>query len=205
MNVTSLRATPPWWVYGLLAVSLGAVVVGWGQTLQERASARTAVAVTDSLTRHHRRVTDSLARAGAAARAERDALLHVLADRGRALDLRIVRVRDTAWLPADTNPAVRLRACRAELDGVTNACAAYRATATRTIATLTTTLAADSARLVAAVLQADTVRAAYQDTVATARRQRDRKPGWRGVVTGTLVGAVAGAVGVVTAALVGGR
>lgn len=185
-----------------------AVALSWAWSVHRAtrtASARTAAAVTDSLTRHHRRVTDSLARADAAARAERDSLLHVLADQGRRLDLRIVRVRDTAWLPADTNPAVRLRACRAELDGVTDACAAFKATATRTIAGLTTTLAADSARLVAAVLRTDTVRAAYQDTVAAAIAQRDRKPGWRGVATGTVAGALAGLVGGIAAALAGGR
>lgn len=192
----------------LMAAAAGAAVVllaVGARAIDQRASARTAAAVTDSLSRHHRRVTDSLARADAAARRERDSLLHVLADRGRELELRIVRVRDTGWLPADTAPAVRLRACRAELDGLATACDAYRATATRTIATLTTTLAVDSARLVAAVLRADTVRAAYQDTVAATARQRDRKPGWKGVATGTIVGALAGLVGGIAAALAGGR
>lgn len=191
-----------------LAVAAGAALaalLALGVAIDRRATAHTAAAVTDSLTRHHRRVTDSLTRADAAARRERDSLLHALAERGRALDLRIVRVRDTSWLPADTNPAVRLRACRAELVGVADACAAFRATATRTIAGLTATLAADSARLVAAVLRADTVRAAYQDSLAATARQRDRKPGWKGVLTGTLVGAVAGVVGGIAATLAGGR
>lgn len=191
-----------------LAAAAGAALaalLALGVAIDRRASTRTAVAVTDSLTRHHRRVTDSLGRADAAARRERDSLLHVLADRGRELELRIVRVRDTSWLPADTTPAVRLRACRAELEGLSTSCTAFRATATRTIATLQTTLAADSARLVAAVLRADTVRAAYQDSVAAARDQRDRKPGWRGVGIGTALGALAGLIGGVAAALAGGR
>lgn len=193
----------------LLSAAAGAAVVLLavlgGARIIQRASARTAAAVTDSLTRHHVRVTDSLARADAVARRERDSLLHVLADRGRDLELRIVRVRDTSWLPADTTPAVRLRACRAELDGMTDACAAFKATATRTITGLTTSLAAESAKVVTATLRADTVRAAYQDTVARVTRQRDKKPGWKGVVTGTVVGALTGAVAVIAAALAGGK
>lgn len=197
--------TPRQLALGLVAGLALAALLAVGTDIDQRASARTAAAVTDSLTRHHRRVTDSLARADAAARRERDSLLHVLADRGRELELRIVRVRDTAWLPADTSPAVRLRACRAELDRLATACDAYRATATHTIATLTTTLAADSARLVAAVLRADTVRAAYQDSLAATQRQRDRKPGWRGVGLAAALSAAAGLIGGVAAALAGGR
>lgn len=192
----------------LLAAAAGAAVVllaVGARAIDQRASARTAAAVTDSLTRHHRRVTDSLARADAAARRARDSLLHALAERGRALELRIVRVRDTSWLPADTTPAVRLRACRTELDGMTDACAAFKATATRTITGLTTSLAAESAKVVTATLRADTVEAAYQDSLAATARQRDRKPGWKGVATGTIVGALAGLVGGIAAALAGGR
>lgn len=69
---------------------------------------------------HFRRIVDSLGAQVAA--------------RDSALRVRIVRVRDVPrWLPADTTPAVQLRACRAQLDTLATDCEVFRAQAAATL------------------------------------------------------------------------
>lgn len=78
---------------------------------------------------------------------------------------RIRRVRDTAWLPADTAPRVRLAACRATLDTLADACARFRAATALALAAADSVKRHDSSAFagmagqLAAVRRADSLKA----------------------------------------------
>lgn len=90
----------------------------------------------------------SLAHARTLAR-ERDSLRLVVAHVDTVLVTRIRRVRDTAWIPADTAPTVVLGACRAELTALASACESYRSAATTALAHADTLRRADSTTITA--------------------------------------------------------
>jgi hypothetical protein len=129
----------------------------------------------------------ALARGDALAR-QNDSLRAVVAHVDTVLVERIRRVRDTAWLPADTAPRVRLAACIAAVDSLATDCASFRRTAVAALAQADTTRRRDSAAVVglslqlAAIRRADSVRASKQS-----RRSRLRL-----VTDGVCAGAVAG-------------
>ncbi len=87
---------------------------------------------------HLKLVTDSLGREHDGDRAqwkrERDSLRVAMRQRDTVLLRRLHIVHDTSWIPADTSPAVRYAACRAQLDTLATDCAAFRATATLALA-----------------------------------------------------------------------
>lgn len=118
---------------------------------------------------------------------ERDSLRLVVARVDTVLLTRIRRVRDTAWLPADTTPAVRLAACRATLDTLATDCDLFRRTASTALAKADTMQRRDSAAIaglswqLAAVRRADSIK-----TVALSRQSR-----WRSIERGVCVGSVA--------------
>ncbi len=178
------RGTPPW-LWGMvvaLALALALWLAGWSTVGAIRASERAKVmAEGDALTRM------ALARGDALAR-QNDSLRAVVTHVDTVLVERIRRVRDTAWLPADTAPVVVLAACRAQLDTLATDCDTYRRTATLALAQADTTRRRDSAAVVglslqlAAMRRADSVRASQQS-----RRSRLRL-----VTDGVCAGAVAG-------------
>lgn len=65
---------------------------------------------------------------------EADSLRVLVAHVDTVVVSRLRTVRDTAWLPADTSPVVRLAACRAQLDTLATDCERFRATATAALA-----------------------------------------------------------------------
>ena len=81
----------------------------------------------------------------AAIRRERDSLRAVVARVDTVLVTRLRTVRDTAWLPADTSPVVRLAACRATLDTLASDCERFRVTASKALANADSLHRADSA------------------------------------------------------------
>ena len=85
----------------------------------------------------------------AAIRRERDSLRAVVARADTVLVTRLRTVRDTAWLPADTSPVVRLAACRATLDTLASDCERFRVTASKALANADSLRRADSTRLAA--------------------------------------------------------
>lgn len=119
---------------------------------------------------------------------ERAILMAAAGRRDTVLQTRIRVIRDTSWLPADTSPAVRLRACRAQLDTVATACQAYRDTAAAALAAADSLHAADSTALGRAALAVVTVR----DTLRETRAAAARKPGWRGALVAGVTGVLAG-------------
>ena len=80
----------------------------------------------------------------AAIRRERDSLRAVVARVDTVLVHRLRTVRDTAWLPADTSPVVRLAACRAQLDTVASDCDRFRRIVTSALANADSLHRADS-------------------------------------------------------------
>lgn len=188
-------------VLTLLAASLVAAA-GIGAQVAIRAAAQ--------LTTRAAARADSILRAYHAHRTqwdrERDSLVRETGRQGEAVRVQVVRVRDTTWLPADTALAVRYPACRAELDRTATLCEQYRVTATSAVAAAERQRVADSLLLVRAARdlagahgQLEAARRAYADSLARIRQERDRKPGWRGVVTGALSGAAAAALGFLAA------
>ena len=178
------RGTPPW-LWGMviaLALALALWFAGWSTVGAIRAAERAKVmAEGETLTRL------ALARGDALAR-QNDSLRAVVAHVDTVLVERIRRVRDTAWLPADTAPRVRLAACIAAVDSLATDCASFRRTAVAALAQADTTRRRDSAAVVglslqlAAIRRADSVRASKQS-----RRSRLRL-----VTDGVCAGAVAG-------------
>jgi hypothetical protein len=81
----------------------------------------------------------------AAIRRERDSLRAVVARVDTVLVTRLRTVRDTAWLPADPSPVVRLAACRATLDTLASDCERFRVTASKALANADSLHRADSA------------------------------------------------------------
>jgi len=96
---------------------------------------------------------------------ERDSLAKRVADTDTVLVERIRRIRDTAWLPADTSPTVVLRACRAQLDALATDCDAFRHAATTALAKADTSRRSDSTVIaglswqLAAIRRADSIKA----------------------------------------------
>lgn len=178
------RGTPPW-LWGMvvaLALALALWLAGALTVGAIRAAERAKVmAEGETLTRL------ALARGDALAR-QNDSLRAVVAHVDTVLVERIRRVRDTAWLPADTAPVVVLAACRAQLDTLATECDTIRRTATLALAQADTTRRRDSAAVaglslqLAAIRRADSVRASKQS-----RRSRLRL-----VTDGVCAGAVAG-------------
>ena len=78
-----------------------------------------------------------------------DSLRAVVAHVDTVVVSRLRTVRDTAWLPADTSPVVRLAACRAQLDTLATDCERFRATATAALANADDRHRADSTTLAA--------------------------------------------------------
>ena len=85
----------------------------------------------------------------AALKREADSLRVVVARVDTVLVSRLRTVRDTAWLPADTSPVVRLASCRAQLDTLATDCERFRATATAALANADSLRRADSTTLAA--------------------------------------------------------
>ena len=177
------KGTPPW-LWGVV-ISLALIAsLAWGGWLTlswARADERRVVlAEGETLTRL------ALARGDALAR-QNDSLRAAVAHVDTVLVERIRRVRDTAWLPADTAPHVRLAACIAVVDSLATECGTFRRTATLALAQADTTRRRDSAAVaglslqLAAIRRADSVRASQQS-----RRSRLRL-----VTDGVCVGSVA--------------
>lgn len=166
------RGTPPW-LWGVVISLALLCALGWGGWLTlswARADERRIVtAEGDALLR------GALERGAALAR-ERDSLRAVVAHVDTVLVTRIRRIRDTAWIPADTAPAVVLGACRAQLDTLAQDCDAYRRAATTALAQADTIRRGDSTVIAGLSLQLAAVRRA--DSIRTAgltRRSRLRR------------------------------
>lgn len=155
--MTYYRPAPTRLVWGVVM----ALLLAWALWLAGRA---TLAAVRDderarvlaegsALTRQALEHAQRLAR-------ERDSLAVLVAQRDTVLITRIKRVRDTAWLPADTTPAVRLVACRAQLDTLATACDTFRQAASVALAKADTSSRRDSAALAGLSLQLAAVRRA---------------------------------------------
>lgn len=120
-------------------------------------------------------------------RRERDSLAAEVAKVDTVLVTRIRRVRDTAWLPADSSPAVVLRACRSELDALAADCNAFRQAATTALAKADTSRRSDSTVIAGLSLQLAAVRRA-DSLKATQLATRSR---WGLVARGVCVGSLA--------------
>ena len=118
---------------------------------------------------------------------ERDSLAQRVAKVDTVLVTRIRRVRDTAWLPADSSPAVVLRACRSELDALAADCNAFRQAATTALAKADTSRRSDSTVIAGLSLQLAAVRRA-DSLKATQLATRSR---WGLVARGVCVGSLA--------------
>lgn len=118
---------------------------------------------------------------------EVDSLRSVVAHVDTVLRTRLVRVRDTAWLPADTSGPVRLDACRAELDAVSTDCERFRVTATTALAAADTAAAQAHRERLALVRQI----AVARDAAEAQARAHQRHNQWRMVERGACVAAVA--------------
>ena len=104
---------------------------------------------------------------------ERDSLGAVVGRVDTVLVERIRRIRDTAWLPADTSPVVRLAACRAQLDTLALDCLTFRQVATTALAQADTIIRRDSAAIAGLSLQLAALRRADSiTTTAPSRRSR---------------------------------
>lgn len=93
-----------------------------------------------------------------------DSMSRVTAKADTVLRTRLRTVHDTAWIPIDTNPAVRYAACRAQLDSLATDCEAFRASVTATIAATTSAWEREGAAHRATMLQ-----------LAAARRDAERQ------------------------------
>lgn len=178
------RPSPARFVWGVviaLALAVALWFAGRATVTAIREAERAAVLREgDALLTHALQHSRTLAR-------ERDSLAAVVARVDTVLVTRIRRIRDTAWLPADTSPRVRLAACRAQLDSLASDCDLFRRTATTALAKADTIQRRDAAALaglswqLAAVRRADSIK-----TVALSRQSR-----WRSIERGVCVGSVA--------------
>ena len=181
--IRALRMPP--WLWGVVISLALLCALGWGGWLTlswARADERRIVTAEG----------DALLRAaldrGAALALERDSLRAVVAHVDTVLVTRIRRIRDTAWIPADTAPAVVLGACRAQLDTLAQDCDAYRRAATTALAQADTIRRGDSTVIaglstqLAAIRRADSIR-------ATSASQGAR---WRAFAGGVCVASLAG-------------
>lgn len=121
---------------------------------------------------------------------ERDSLRKETGKLDTVLDVRIKRVRDTAWLPTDPSPVVRLQACRVQLDSLATACEAFRATATATMAADDSLKKADSLRIASLLF----AKVADKDTIRRLTIDAKKGPTWTTVGKGVLGGAITGAI-----------
>lgn len=126
---------------------------------------------------------------------ERDSLRAETGKRDTVLQRVLVAARReaTTSVPpaADSVPAVALRACRATLDTTVSACEAFRKTATASQHLADSLHRVDSLRLIFAA----SVHTADRDTIDHTRAALTRaakRPGYRGVATGTAIGAGVG-------------
>lgn len=124
----------------VIALALAAALV-----FAHRATVASAVAAERATVLREGETLFTLAQAHSEAiRRERDSLRAVVALVDTVLVHRLRTVRDTAWLPADTSPVVRLAACRATLDTLATDCERFRATATAAFANADSLHRADS-------------------------------------------------------------
>lgn len=124
----------------VIALALAAALV-----FAHRAAVASAVAAERATVLREGETLFRLAQAHSEAiRRERDSLRAVVARVDTVLVHRLRTVRDTAWLPADTSPVVRLAACRAQLDSLATDCERFRATATAALANADSLHRADS-------------------------------------------------------------
>lgn len=177
------RPTVPAAAWGVLAALVLVGALGAAHVLtvrQARADERRAVLADAAVL--ERELLASAARIAA----ERDSLRAVAARIDTVLAWRLRVVHDTAWLPADTAPAVRLVACRAQLDTIASACGAFRAAAADAARAADTQHAHDAAtiaaqaRQVAALRRADSI-AADRSRTARGRRALERAA-WAGAL-----------------------
>lgn len=129
---------------------------------------------------------EALARGATLAR-ERDSLAAVVAHVDTVLVTRIRRIRDTAWMPADTSPVVVLRACRAQLDSLATDCDAFRHAATTALAKADTSRRGDSTVIAGLSWQLAALRRA--DSIKAAGAARGTK--WRAAGVGVCAGSLA--------------
>jgi len=175
------------WLAGMLGTVAACAALAYGVRQYahwSRADERQRVfAAADSLGAH------SLSAARARWARERDSLAALVRQRDTVLIRSVRRVRDTTWLPRDTTPAVRLAACRVELDTLAATCDAFRVTAAAALA------AADSQHVVDSASRALLLvsRVADRDTIADVRRALARAPSWGTVVKTAGVAAVVAA------------
>jgi hypothetical protein len=177
------RGTPPWLCGVVISLAL-LCALGWGGWLTlswARADERAAVVREgDALTRLALARGDSLAR-------EADSLRAIVAHVDTVLVTRIRRIRDTAWLPADTAPAVVLGACRSQLDSLATDCDTFRRAASTALAQADTITRRDAAAIAGLSLQLAAVRRA--DSIRATQGQRRSR--FRRAADGVCVGAVA--------------
>lgn len=121
---------------------------------------------------------------------ERDSLRRETGKLDTVLDVRIKRLRDTTWLPADPSPVVRLAACRVQLDTLATECEAFRATATATMAADDSLRKADSLRIAGLIMG----KVADKDSIRTLTIDAKKGPTWTTVGKGVLGGAITGAI-----------
>ena len=116
---------------------------------------------------------------------ERDSLISATGKRDTVLRWRIRTVQGMSWLPADTASVVRYTACRAQLDSLADACAAFRTSAAAALVASDSLHAADSVR----ALELRSRLLWTRDSLARVTRERDRRPTWRavGLATGVLL------------------
>ena len=121
---------------------------------------------------------------------ERDSLRKETGKLDTVLDVRLKTIRDTTWLPADPSPAVRLAACRVQLDTLASECAAFRASALATMAADDSLRKADSLRIAVLLF----AKVADKDSIRRFEKALDHKPSWstvaKGMGTGVAVGAL---------------
>lgn len=121
---------------------------------------------------------------------ERDSLRKETGRVDTLLKVRLKTIRDTTWLPADTSPAVRLAACRVQLDTLATECEAFRATATATMAADDSLRKADSLRIAGLIMG----KVADKDSIRTLTIDAKKGPTWTTVGKGVLGGAITGAI-----------
>lgn len=176
------RVTPVLWGVGVaLAIALGLWFAHRQALTWARADERARV-----LREGDALLQQALARGAALAR-ERDSLRTVVAQVDTVLVTRLRTIRDTAWLPADTTPRVRLAACRAQLDTLAQDCETFRRAATTALAQADTIRRGDSTVIAGLSLQLAGIRRA--DSVRAT--QHSRRSRLRLVTDGVCAGAVA--------------
>lgn len=120
---------------------------------------------------------------------ERDSLRKESGRVDTLLKVRLKTIRDTTWLPADPSPAVRLQACRVQIDSLASSCEQFRATAIATMAADDSLRKADSLRIAALLF----AKVADKDSIRSLTVKVEKAPTWMTVGKGVVAGAVVGA------------